>query len=119
MNGLSLIMIRTHQLEALRDFYSQIGLSFEQHKHGKGPIHYAAALDDSGAIFEIYPLSKKDTKVDTTTRLGFFVEALDDKIESLSQANLSIHVQPKMQPWGYNAVVLDPDGRKVELTQKN
>lgn len=107
-------MIKTHQLEAIHQFYSKLGLNFEKHRHGKGPLHYATELDS--LVFEIYPLPSSQKMADASTRLGFQVEQLEDLIAQL--ARNQILKGPYQSEWGYQALVSDPDGRKVELTQR-
>ncbi|MEL6673725.1 MAG: hypothetical protein AAFR61_16080 [Bacteroidota bacterium] len=48
------MVLRTPQLEILKDFYAQLGFEFIAHQHGKGPRHYAA--ESGGLVLEIYPL---------------------------------------------------------------
>ncbi|MEO0896215.1 MAG: VOC family protein [Bacteroidota bacterium] len=51
-------------------------------------------------------------------RLGFFVEELDSFLKIIKAKGLTIHQEASSHPWGYSAVLLDPDGRKVELTER-
>ncbi len=113
---LSLVVIRTHQPERVRDFYEALGLRFREEKHGNGPIHFSARVGP--AVFEVYPLPKSIEKVDATTRVGFTVEGLDETIQRMKAAGVPVAAEPKQTEWGYGAVVKDPDGRSVELNQK-
>ena len=111
----NLVVIKTYQVEATQQFYSSLGLHFEKHRHGKGPLHYAAELGQF--VFEIYPLPDNLEIADTSTRLGFQVEQLDDLLTQLPLNQ--ILKEPHQSEWGYQAVVCDPDGRKVELKQRS
>lgn len=111
----SLLVIKTHQRETLCRFYETMGITFTEEQHGKGPLHSVGQMGEM--VMEIYPLHP-DATTDTTTRLGFQVESLDAVLETLSAEGAAIKAAPKMEPWGYSAVVLDPDGRSVELCQK-
>lgn len=51
---LELAVIYTTRLDACRDFYRGIGLVLVPERHGNGPEHYAAMLDDGG-VLELYP----------------------------------------------------------------
>ena len=113
---LSLVVIKTNQLEPLRDFYKGLGLEFQEEKHGNGPVHFSTTIRNT--ILEIYPLPKSVSIVDTTTRLGFSVENLDEIVERLKQSGVQVVAEPLETEWGYSAVVKDPDGRAIELTQK-
>jgi len=66
-------------------------------------------------VFEIYPLPKALVEVDKSTRLGFAVQKLAAILPQLdARAIISL---PQQQEWGYTALVKDPDGRKIELTE--
>ncbi|WP_254506884.1 VOC family protein [Anatilimnocola floriformis] len=110
---LSLLVLKTRQLERLKDFYENLGIEFVEEKHGDGPLHFAGKLGD--AVFEIYPLASGEA--DATTRLGFVVDDLDDISERLQRLQSVPLKQPKQTEWGRRLVVKDPDGRSVELYQ--
>jgi catechol 2,3-dioxygenase-like lactoylglutathione lyase family enzyme len=112
MTRLNLVVIRVADLDKSRLFYEQLGLKFEQHQHGKGPIHFACEKDD--IVFEIY---QSDTAETINTRLGFIVDDLDKILDHVSGE--SVLVVPKQSEWGYRTVIIDPDGHKVELVQKD
>ena len=63
MPSLSLLVLKTHQVEILRRFYAALGITFQQEKHDEGPIHFAGQLGET--VFEIYPLAP-DRESDTT-----------------------------------------------------
>jgi catechol 2,3-dioxygenase-like lactoylglutathione lyase family enzyme len=113
MNGikLNLVVLKTHRLDVLRDFYSALGFLFIEERHGEGPPHFAAHVGD--VIFELYTLPES-CAVDSTTRLGFAVPDLDAVVAKLGAAVVSGQHETA---WGRSAVVRDPDGRKVELVQ--
>lgn len=113
---LNLLVIKTPNPDVLAAFHSHLGLQFEYHCHGNGPMHYSADIDR--VTFEIYPLLKSQNKVDSSVRLGFKVEALDKLLELLRMEKINILQEPKYAEWGYFAVIKDPDGRKIELTQE-
>lgn len=112
---LSLFVLKTRQVDKLREFYSLVGIEFSQEQHGTGPLHYAGRLGT--IVFEIYPLKDDVIGVDTTSRLGFSVENLSQLVERLISAGTPIVSAPRASEWGLRAVVRDPDGRAVELSQ--
>ncbi len=91
-------------------------MSFIYHRHGKGPFHYSAEIENN-LIFEIYPLLSRQNQVNTSLRLGFKVENLDELIEKLASENVVIERKPQQSKWGYYAVIRDLDGRKIELKE--
>ncbi len=113
MINLNLLVIKTNQVEKVHHFYQQLGLQFTHHRHGNGPFHYSAEMN--GLVFEIYPLPKASLEPDKNTRLGFTVQKLATLLSQLDAS--AIISPPQQQKWGYTALVKDPDGRKVELTE--
>lgn len=92
-SSITLLVIYSDQMEECRAFYAQLGLHFEQEKHGQGPQHYAAVLEGE-TVMEIYPANGNPTG---RIRLGMALEG--------SHAGLV--------PGRH--VLTDPDGRKVDI----
>lgn len=110
----NLLVIKTPQQETTYQFYQQLGMAFEKHRHGKGLLHYSTELPPM--VFEIYPLPPSQTSADTSTRLGFVLPNLEAVITQLP-AEYIIR-PPHHSEWGYQALIRDPDGRKIEITQR-
>lgn len=110
---LNLVVIYSRDVEAAKDFYGCLGMTFKREKHGSGPPHYAAQL--GATVFEIYPCRGEVRK--GGTRLGFRLPSVDGVVKLLQQHNVKIDSAPQDSLWGRRAVVEDPDGNKVELTQ--
>lgn len=108
---LNLIVLKTHHLDRLKDFYSALGISFAEEKHGDGPSHLSARVGD--VVLELYPLPA-DAVPDAGTRLGFAVPNLD---AVLARLGTSVVSGPRETEWGRRAVLRDPDGRRVELVE--
>ena len=106
-------MVYSPDKERLAAFYERLGLSFIQHRHGSDTEHHAAEL--GGTVFEIYPAKEGD--VPTKIRLGFQVESVDMLVRGLEANGVTIVSVPKDSEWGRRAVVADPDGNRVELTE--
>lgn len=113
---LNLLVIRTHDIELLKQQYELLGFDFVYHQHGNGPFHYAS--EQEGFVFEIYPLSSSVEKADDLIRLGFEVEALSSTIDQLKDSTWEIVSEVRETEWGQVAIVQDLDGRKVELKAK-
>jgi predicted enzyme related to lactoylglutathione lyase len=69
-------------------------------------------------VVEIYPLPTAVQPADTTTRLGFRIENLDAAIQKLKEKGGKVVSEAQTKGYGYAAIVKDPDGRTVELTQE-
>lgn len=112
---ISLVVIKTRNMEQTAAFYSMLGVRFELHRHESGPLHYSA--QSNGVVFEIYPLPASQSAPDTTTRLGFKVKELARVLAVLAEKNIPVISGPVRTEYGVVAVVSDPDGRKVELSE--
>lgn len=113
--SLSLLVLKTRQVEQLRALYQTLGVDLVEERHGKGPVHFAGRA--GAVVIEVYPLSDDGSPVDSSTRLGFAVENVVEVISALERIGTKIVTPPKETAWGHQAVVKDPDGRTVELTQ--
>lgn len=107
---LNLVVLRSSNPASLADFYSQLGLVFQQEQHGNGPAHFAAEME--GSVLEIYPRRAEGAST-SGIRLGLTVPHLSDLIETLGDA---VHSQRSTEH-GLQAVIVDPEGHVLELTQ--
>ena len=111
MSCVNLIVLRCTDVAGTRKFYECLGLIFEEHRHGEGPIH-SGTMDGRGLILELYPASEKNPA--DKCGLGCGSPNLERVIAALTSQNF----QPgkiEDQPWGRSFVVRDPDGRRVEV----
>jgi lactoylglutathione lyase len=116
--SLSLLVLRTARIGACLEFYQRLGLAMVEEKHGKGPVHYSSS--SNGITVEIFPETKKnyiENGAERTLRLGFMVESLAETLESLKAIGATVLNPPSITQWGHLAVVLDPDGREVEINE--
>jgi lactoylglutathione lyase len=111
--SLNLVVIRVSDLEASRRFYEGLGIQFSLEQHGSGPKHLAAELP--GTVFEIYPRGNGPTTAGV--RLGFRVESVAAAFSAAEQLGAEIASPPKESEWGLRAVIVDPDGHRVEISQ--
>lgn len=110
MIRLNLVVLRSSNPASLADFYSKLGLVFQQEQHGNGPVHFAAELE--GGVLEIYPLRVRGSST-SGLRLGLTVPNLAGLVETLGDA---VRTQQATEQ-GWQAVVVDPEGHVLELTQ--
>jgi len=115
--ALNLVVIRSKDLKVSRAFYEAIGLSFDEEQHHLGPIHLVEVLGE--VVFEIYPWD--GITQDDTPRLGFQVDSIINVIESLGESAKLIRAPGKVDgdTAPVTAVLEDPDGHKVDLTQRS
>jgi len=114
VTAVNLVVIRSIQPAASVEFFKILGLKFAEEQHGSGPVHFAAEVGD--VVFEVYPAKDREAVADV--RLGFRVADLSATLAALRAAGAAIVAEPKLTTWGLRAVVADPDGRKIELTER-
>lgn len=106
--GLTLVVLFVSDLERSHAFYTAVGLTLHEERHGSGPTHFAASLGGN-AVLELYPANGGTV---TRTRLGLLVDGdLDLVVERL----LDLGHPLSRERSGHRAEVTDPDGNVVEL----
>ncbi|PQO38535.1 VOC family protein [Blastopirellula marina] len=110
----NLVILRSLDLDQLCRSYQMFGLAWVRERHGKGPEHFSTTIDDF--VLELYP-ARSAEHVDATTGLGFRLNDIAAVVEQLRLAGTRIVREPESMPWGLQAIVQDPDGRSVILTQ--
>jgi predicted enzyme related to lactoylglutathione lyase len=110
----SLVVLRSPDMERTARFYRLLGVLFERERHGTGPEHLAGPV--GSAVLEIYP---QGDEADTVgVRLGFRVASVEAVVQAVRQAGGTVVAPPRHGPWGFRAVLGDPDGRRVEVTEE-
>ena len=107
----NLIILRTPDIERLRDFYARLlQVTFTRHTD-HGPEHYAAPL--KGLTIEIYPTKRRLEQLDGQ---GFSVLNLETILARVDKT--ALHQAPFETPVGRSAMIKDPDGRLIYLTEE-
>jgi catechol 2,3-dioxygenase-like lactoylglutathione lyase family enzyme len=112
--ALSLVVIRSANLERSLHFYKTLGLPFVKEQHGQGPEHYAREIGPT--VLEIYPRAD-EAESSHSVRLGFRVPSVDVALAALTKIGAEIRAGPRNSSRGRRAVVCDPDGHRVEITE--
>ena len=112
--ALNLVVIRSADLERAALFYQALGLSLVKEQHSSGPGHYACVIGPT--VFEIYPCTK-EAPSSSATRIGFRVPCLEGALAALAKQGAEVLSPVRTSPWGRRAVVVDPDGHRVEITE--
>ncbi|AKT37274.1 VOC family protein [Chondromyces crocatus] len=116
--SLGLLVLRTRDVPRLVAFYRAMGLPFVEEQHGAGPTHFSCEL--GGLVVEIYPARPGTTGASegaADLRLGFRVPSIERALAALTQTSPCVRSGPRADAWGRCAVVVDPDGRAVELRE--
>lgn len=106
---LNLLVLRCKNIETSKTFYEKLGLKFIKEQHGKGVVHYSTYIGE--LVMELYPL-KEGFKVENS-RLGFSldVEDIDKYLDKIQVEAVSKYEFDASETY----VVVDPDGRKIEV----
>ncbi len=117
MNSLSQLVLRTNNLEPLRDFYEKLlAISFTPEQHDDGPRHYSCQLGD--VLLELYPTKQKENTAQkgARDRLGFAIKNLDDLFDRIDWKYVKTDVFETEN--GRAMELSDPDGRRVYVEEK-
>lgn len=114
------IVLFTTRTEECVKLYRALGLTLTEEQHEGGPRHWACDLGE--VHFAIYGAKKGGDAVARptggATQIGFRVEDLGFAFAAAKSAGAEVVAEPEDVPWGRRAIVLDPDGRAVELNQR-
>lgn len=123
IRALTLLVLRCRDIEKSRAFYDGIGLVLSAEQHGDGPRHYSACIGPS--LLELYPHSGADSR---GLRIGLRVTDLSRALacaERLGGRVLRVGAPPRTPVLsaasissGANALLEDPDGHQLELTEE-
>ncbi len=102
-------------------FYRVIGLDLADEDHGEGPPHLATEL---GPVhFAIYPAEAPgrslERRVGGSYFPGFYVDSLDRVAATLTGVGALALTEHEKMSWGCRAIIEDPDGRAVEINQRD
>lgn len=113
---LNLVVLNSANMDASLAFYKALGLMLVSERHGNGPEHFAAVCE-GGLVFELYPASV--IRPVSAIRLGFSVTSIDRALASIANIGGEVALPPKNGKWGLRATLVDPDGNKVDLVQRD
>lgn len=105
---LSLLVLRCADVLASKRFYEALGLAFDAEEDASGP-HWACRLGDLSM-----ELHAGDGRPPAVRKLGFAVDDLPAALRAAVAAGGRVEGHPTRE----RAVVVAPDGRRVEVTQR-
>ena len=119
IKSINAVILKTNRLEATVSFYRHLGITLTEEKHGDGPIHFTCKIQ--GAHFGVYehgPWTKEERRaIGQETMIGFEVESISEALSNFTKEELRVMIEPEEVEWGKRCVLLDPDGRPVELNE--
>jgi catechol 2,3-dioxygenase-like lactoylglutathione lyase family enzyme len=108
--ALTLIVLRCADVERSRKFYEALGLVGVAEQHGQGPLHYSITIGQT--VLELYPRRGAGSR---GLRFGLLVSDVAAAASVVERAGGKVvRAEAAQIP---SAVVEDPDGHTIELTQ--
>jgi lactoylglutathione lyase len=121
MTELAAIVLFTERLDQSVAFYRSLGVPLENEEHGDGFVH--AAGDIGGVHVAVMPAAVSGSaarwRSAGSTFVGLWVASLDDAIAALEPLGAEVLLGHQDCEWGCRFVVADPDGRAVEVNQRD
>jgi hypothetical protein len=96
--SLTLLVLKTRQVEQLRLFYQTLGVELAKEQQSKGLVHFAGRAGD--VVIDVYPLPADAGSVDSSTRLGFAVEDVAEVVRALEGSIHQGRQLPSAEPSG-------------------
>jgi len=120
MTEMASLVLYAASPQATAAFYRALGLELAEEDHGEGPVHFATEL---GPVhFAIYPAEEPgrapERRSGGSMFPGFYVQSMDRATEALAQIGAPVLTEHQQMSWGCRVVAEDPDGRPVEINQR-
>jgi lactoylglutathione lyase len=121
MTELASIVVFTEHLEQTVTFYRALGFPLDDEDHGDGFVHAAGEMGDVHvAVFPAAaPGSTAGWRTAGSTFVGLWVPSLEAATSALEPLGATVLQDHQDREWGCRIVVADPDGRAVELNQRD
>lgn len=121
IKSVNAIILKTEKVSEAHEFYAALGLPLGQSDNEEGPKHYTCEIGPIHfAIYELDPWTGPERRNKThDTMVGFCTENIEALMKTLDAMNVKVIIPVEETEQGFRAVVLDPDGRPVELSQVN
>lgn len=121
MTEMASIVLFAEDADRTIRFYRAAGVDLQDEDHGDGFVHSATDVGD--VHFAVFEASTKDEKTSPwrtsgSTFVGFYVPSLDRTATSLTSLGAQVLLEHQVKPWGCRMVFEDPDGRAVEINQR-
>lgn len=115
MLKVSLVVLYASDLEACFGFYEKFGLVFAKEKHGAGPEHYSARVQN--IVFELYPGPPEGAN-SSRTMIGFQVPDPERLIQDLIAA--AYCDESRLAAWRSQGFVIvkDPGGNRIMIEKE-
>ncbi len=110
------VILLVSDMERSIDFYrNTLGLPL------KNSSHDWAEFFKDGTTLALHPMKKPKQKPESKAGMlvGFMVGSMDETSANLKRKNVKFLKEPKEEPFGKHAIVLDPDDYMISIVQLN
>lgn len=116
------LVLFSSRVRQTADFYRALGIDLADEDHGDGSPH--AATDLGGVHFAVLDAEAPSDRTPAwraagSSFPGIYVESLDQTLTTLAKLGAPLLLAHQPRSWGCRAVVKDPDGRAVEINQRD
>ena len=109
------ITLNSAQPDVLLRFYSVLGFQFSQKNVDKGSRAWQGQLGEIG--LEVFNIKETFSNRIPGVQMSFRVKGLEALVDQFRALRAQIMIEPLDTKTGQMAIVMDPDGRSVELIQ--
>ncbi len=109
------ITLNTAQPDLLLRFYTLLGFQFSQKLIDKGSQAWNGQLGDLS--LEIFSIKESFSNKIPGVQMSFEVKAIDNLVQEFRLLKSQIMMEPLETKSGVISIVIDPDGRSIELIQ--
>jgi len=108
------VEIRTAKAPAVGHLLQSLGLVVAKHTADDGSIYLTASC--TGLLLKIVVATAASDPRETTLHFG--VDSLDAALRAAAERKADVLKPPHDSSWGRRAIVADPDGRRIILTER-
>ena len=109
------ITLNSAQPDVLLRFYSILGFQFSQKNVDKGSRAWHGQLGEIG--LEVYSIKETFSNQSPGVQMSFHVKGLEALVDQFRALQAQIMIEPLDTKTGQMSIIIDPDGRSVELIQ--
>lgn len=74
-------------------------------------------FSEGGTVLALHPASRKKIRNNNSMLVGFSVSDFDDVINGLKKKKAKFYKKPKDEPFGWHAIIQDPDGHLISIVR--
>ncbi len=109
------ITLNSAQPDLLLRFYSILGFQFSQKAIDKGSSAWVGQLGEVN--LEVFSVKESFSNNSPGVQMSFHVKSVENLIKAFREMKSQVMIEPMQTKNGIMAIVMDPDGRAIELLE--